>query len=119
MTRKEYLAKLETAPVRDEAVGCVEAAYGCTLPPAARRMVSFSRESVFFDDGFRTLSLSEVLDAQADLQVDFRALGLVPLADCGDNDFIVCHVRDGGWSKFNIADELVFKKRPRLEDLLA
>lgn len=117
MTRKEYLTKLESVSVNDDVVRCVEAVYGHALPMVVKQMLSFSKESVFFDDEFRTLSLAEVLDAQADLHVDFKALGLIPVADCGENDFIVYHMCDDSWSKFNIVDETIFKKRPQLRDL--
>lgn len=117
MTRKEYLTKLEGVSINDDAVRCVEAIYGHTLPPIVKQMLSFSKKSVFFDDEFRTLSLAEILDAQADLHVDFKALGLVPVADCGENNFIVYHADDDSWSKYNIVDKTIFKKRPQLKDL--
>lgn len=118
MTRKEYLNKLEKVSINVEIVNCVEAVYGHTLPTVIKQMLSFSKESVFFDDEFRTLSLSEILDAQADLHVDFKALGLIPVIDCGENDFIVYYFNDDSWSKYNIIDELSFKKRALLKDLL-
>lgn len=117
MTRKEYLTKLESVSINDDVVRCVEAVYGHTLPIVVKQILSFSKESVFFDDEFRTLSLAEILDAQADLHIDFKALGLVPVADCGENNFIVYHTDNDSWSKYNIVDETVFKKRPQLKDL--
>ena len=117
MTRKEYLTKLENVSINDDVVRCVETVYGHALSKVVKQMLSFSKESVFFDDEFRTLSLAEVLDAQADLHVDFKALGLVPVVDCGENDFIVYHAGDGSWSKYNIVDETIFKKKPQLKDL--
>lgn len=117
MTRKEYLTKLDGVSINDDFVRCVEAVYGHALPTVVKQMLSFSKESVFFDDEFRTLSLAEVLDAQADLHVDFKALGLVPVVDCGENNFIVYHIGDDSWSKYNIVDETIFKKRSQLRDL--
>ena len=43
---------------------------------------------------------------------------MIPLADCGENDFIVYHFTDGSWSKFNIIDETEFKKRNALDEIL-
>ncbi|WP_297870034.1 hypothetical protein [uncultured Oscillibacter sp.] len=117
MTRKEYLVKLESVSINNDVVHCVEAMCGLTLPTMVKQMLSFSKESVFFDDEFRTLSLAEILDAQADLHVDFKDLGLIPVVDCGENDFIVYHTSDDSWSKYNIVDETIFKKRPQLKDL--
>lgn len=119
MTREEYLNKLGSIPVNGDAASCAEAVYGGTLPAEVKQILSFSKESIFFDDGFRALSLAEVLGAWRELHVDFRAQGLVPLFDCGENDFIVYHIRDNVWSKYNIVDGTVFKKRDKLEDLLA
>lgn len=118
MTRKEYFSKLKSVSVNDKIVTCVETVYGHTLPIVIKQILSFSKESVFFDDEYRTLSLAEILDAQADLHVDFKSLGLIPLIDCGENDFIVYCINDDSWSKYNIIDELAFKKRTSLEDLL-
>ena len=53
-----------------------------------------------------------------DLHVSFRDKEIIPLIDCGENDFIVYHFMDKIWSKFNIIDETVFKKKNSLEELL-
>lgn len=119
MTREEYLIGLESMPIDNNIVNRVEVIYDCALPIVVKQMISYSKESVFFDNGFRILSLAEILNAQADLHVDFRALKLVPIIDCGDNDFIVYHISDNSWSKFNIVDEIIFKKRRLLTDLFA
>lgn len=43
---------------------------------------------------------------------------MIPVIDCGENDFIVYHTAEGNWSKFNIIEECVFKKRATLGELL-
>ena len=118
MTRKEYLIQLKSASLDAKVVKQVENVYGCALPEVVKQILSFSKESVFFDDEWRALSPAEVIDAQEDLHIDFKAAGLIPLFDCGENDFIVYHISEDSLSKYNIVDEIVFKKRPRLEDLL-
>lgn len=117
MRQKEYLTELEGISIDNKAVDRVESVYGCTLPTVIKQIVSYSKESIFFDNGFRILSFAEILDAQADLHVDFKALKLVPIVDCGENDFIVYHTSDNSWSKLNIVDEIIFKKRTSLTDL--
>ncbi len=117
MTRKEFLMKLESVLVNDEVVQSVEGIYGHTLSMVIKQILSISEESIFFDDGWRTLSFAEILDAQADLHVDFKTLGFVPVIDCGDNDFVVFHMEDDTWSKYNIVDGTVFMKKAQLEDL--
>lgn len=118
MTRKEYLIQLEGVTPDPEVVRRAENVYGFSLPTAVKQMLSFSKESIFFDDEWRTLSLAEVLDAQDDLHVDFKALGLLPVIDCGENDFIVYHADNQGWSKYNIVDEVAFKEKAHFEELL-
>ena len=49
---------------------------------------------------------------------DFDAKKILPLIDCGDNDFIVFHIGTNKWSRFNIVDECIFKERDSLEDVL-
>lgn len=118
MTRKEYLNRLNGVAIKRDLVGRIETVYCCNLPTEIQQMISFSPESVFFDDDYRVLSLPEVLAAQDDLHVDFKGAGMIPIIDCGDNDFIVYHICDKNWSKFNIVDETVFKRRPSLAELL-
>ena len=118
MTRKEYLIQLQGVTFDSKAVRQAENAYGFSLPTVVKQMLSFSKESIFFDDEWRTLSLAEVLDAQDDLHVDFKASGLLPLIDCGENDFIVYHAGDNSWSKYNIVDEVAFDRKTRFEELL-
>lgn len=118
MTRKEYIVAISKCSIASAVISKIEAVYECALPASIKRMLSYSEESVFFDDDFRTLSAAEILDAEKDLHVDFRSLHMIPVIDCGENDFIVYHTVDGNWSKFNIIEECVFKKRATLDELL-
>ena len=58
------------------------------------------------------------MDASADLHVDFAALSLLPLFDCGENDFAAYHLDDDTWSYYNITDGSIFKKRGSLQELM-
>ena len=118
MTRKEYIVAISKCDIDSDIISPIESVYGCSLPVAIKRMLSYSRESVFFDDDYRTLSVAEILDAEKDLHVDFGALRMIPVIDWGENDFIVYHTAEGNWSKFNIIEECVFKKRATLDELL-
>lgn len=118
MKRAEYLEKIETTGVDPKTVAKIEMLYGHPIPTYIQKMVSFSEESVFFDDGYRTLSLAEILDAEKDLHVDFVGQNMIPLLDCGDNDFVVYLFHDELWPKFNIVDACFFKRRASLRDLI-
>lgn len=117
MTRKEYLQEISKCKINSDKVGEVERIYGKELPDVIKQMISYSDNSIFFDDGWRTLAFSEIKDAEQDLHVEFVKLGIIPVADCGENDFIVYHFVDVIWSKFNIIDECTFKKKSSLKEL--
>ena len=118
MTRAEYLKQAEHGAVSKRAIQHIEGTYGYSLPEDLQRLISMSEESIFFDDDFRTLSQIEIIQAEEDLHVDFSQKGLLPLIDCGDNDLIVYHLKNGLWSKFNITDGTIFKQRGSLVELL-
>lgn len=118
MTKKEYIQQLASVKINMEKVSKVANIYGKDLPEAVQEIVSASEESIFFDDNSRILAFDEILDAEQDLHVDFKAKGMIPLADCGENDFIVYNIGEKNWSKFNIVDEVSFKKKESLEELL-
>ncbi len=118
MTKNEYLEQISQKEVDSEKVKLIKSIYGSNIPEVIQKIISNSDETVFLDDGVRILSYEEIIDAENDLHVEFSAKAMIPVADCGDNDFIVYHVDDKIWSKFNIIDETVFKKKDELSELL-
>ena len=117
MTRKQYIEQLKITPINNKVVDLIKNAYGQELPVELQQMVSFSQESIFFDDEYRTLSIEEILEAQTDLHVDFEGQSIVPVADCGENDFIVYHINDKIWSKYNIIDGISYKRRLQFKEV--
>lgn len=117
MTRKEYLYEIGKCKLSNNKVNIVEKKYGKEIPDIIKQVISYADDSIFFDDGWRVLALSEIIGAEQDLHVEFVSLGIIPIADCSENDFIVYHLRDRVWSKFNITDEIAFKKKATLEEL--
>ncbi len=118
MTNKEYLKQISQKEVDSDKVKRVASIYGNDMPEMLQKIISNSEETIFLDDGIRILSFGEIVDAENDLHVEFSAKGMIPMADCGDNDFIVYHRDEKIWSKFNIIDETVFKKKNELDELL-
>lgn len=116
MTKKEYLSSVEACKINEAKIEEVEKVYH-KIPDFVKKMLSYSADSIFFDDGYRTLSMAEIMDAEKDLHINFVEKNMIPVADCGENDFIVYHSDTGIWSKFNIVDESVFKRKNSLADL--
>lgn len=118
MTKSEYIKTLPSVKLDEKKITKIENVYDTVFPEVVKKIISSAEETVFFDDDYRILSVAEIADAKNDLHVDFKSKGIIPLVDCGENDFIVYHFNDDIWSKFNIIDETVFKKKATLEDLL-
>lgn len=118
MKRAEYLEKIQGTEINTEVVTKIETLYGYPLPLCIQKMVSYSEAGIFFDDGYRTLSVAEILEAEHDLHVDFISQHMIPVIDCSENDFVVYLFCDKVWSKFNIVDECFFKRRTSLHDLM-
>ena len=118
MTKKDYLLLLADERVIEEKVKKTESIYGVELPLLIKKIISSTEESIFLEGDYRLLSYDEINDAESDLHVDFGKKGIIPLIDCGDNDFIVYHFNDGIWSKYNIIEEVVFKKKNTIEEML-
>ncbi len=85
--------------------------YGGVVSDKVLALCETVPEGIFFDGTFcRKLSTSEILNAKEMLHVDFPAAGILPVFDCGDNDFIVYRLTDKKWVKFNIVDETSFSE---------
>ena len=118
MDKKEYLEWIKRVKIDWEKVEKINGLYGVEMPMIIKQIISESGKSIFFDDGVRILSFEEIVAAEKDLHIEFKAKGMIPIVDCGENDFIVYHFNDNIWSKFNIVDESVFKKKKSIEELL-
>lgn len=117
MTVKEFMEQFSHFKIDEKKVRKIEKVYGATLTEEIQKIISNCSETVFLDE-YRVLSFKEIVDAQDDLHVDFKGMNIIPVVDCGDNDFIVYHSNSDEWSKFNIIDNCVFKRKPSIKDLL-
>ena len=118
MTKRDYLSHLETVAIDKAKVSQLEKKYDCIFPQRIAKIISSASETIFFDDDGRILSFNEMIDAENDLHTEFVKLGLLPLVDCGENDFIVFHVKDDAYSVFNIIEACDFRRKDSLEALL-
>lgn len=117
MTTVEFVEKLEGFDIDKQKTSKVEKIYGSELPEIVSKIISVTTTPIFFDE-YRVLSFDEICEADDELNVNFLDKKIIPLIDCGNNDFIVFHCKSKEWSKFNIIDECVFKKRKSLNELL-
>ena len=118
MTNNEYLKMVQQSELDEDKVRKITDIYSDKLPEIVKKIISCSESGGFLDDELRILSYAEVVNAENDLHVPFKELGIVPLFDSGDNDFIVFDYTNNIWAKFNIVDKILFKKRHSLEELL-
>lgn len=118
MTGEEYFKQLAEKKVDNKKVEKIQTLYETVFPETVKKVISNCGKTAFLDDGYRVLSLDEIADAETELHVDFKGKGIIPFVDCGENDFIVYHFNDNIWSKFNIVDETIFKKKNTFKELL-
>ena len=116
MNVNEYLTGLLRIEVDAGKISAIENIYGKIKSEYVVKIISGSAEAAFLANGsvLRVLSFEEIKDAGA----DFSSRHLLPLFDCGDNDFIVYHVLTDDWSKFNATERVIFKRKQLLTDLL-
>ncbi len=74
--------------------------------------------SLFFDDEkfYRLLCIDEITNSNSEFLVDFTSYNLIPIIDCGDNDFICYNYKKNMWCIFNIADETSFNETTSILD---
>lgn len=86
-------------------------AYGREIPALVLSLCSTEPGGAFLEGSFcRKMDVDEIRESKDFWQVDFPAIGLLPIFDCGDNDFIAYRFSDGKWVKFNIVDEICFRE---------
>lgn len=113
---KEFLKSIQVKEINYINVDRIERLINDKLPDFIRYILSNNNEMISFDDGIRLLSMDEILDAKEDLQIDFLSQGMIPLFDCFDNDFIVYMFNEKKYAKYNIVEEIAFKRRDNLLD---
>ena len=52
------------------------------------------------------------------MKYDFVSKGLIPLIDAYENTYVVYMISEKKWAKYNIVDQVLFKKREKLESVL-
>ena len=117
MNKKQFLLVVESTQVNENALKEITKLYGDIKSDLIKKALSLQKDTLFFDD-YRFLSHDEIIHANEELHVNFTSKKIIPIIDCGENDFIVYNLIKNNVSKFNIVDETFFKERATLSDIL-
>ena len=118
MNKEEYLNNLNTVEILSSRIKDVETIYKCNLNEKLSKIISYADSVSFFDEERRALSYKEIIDPINNIDYDFIIRGLIPLIDAYDNSYIVFVIKENKWAKYNIYDEVLFKKKNSFEEVL-
>jgi hypothetical protein len=121
MTIQEFNNTLPSLKSDDALAEKIKAAYNApNLPSAILNIATTAGRGAFLEGGLfcRRLSFNDILAAEHDMGVKFATLGILPLFDKGDNNFVVFDFHKNVWMLFNIVDETKFRTGKTLVELL-
>lgn len=117
MKTNEYLNSINNMKIDNSKVSIIEKTYAPISSDEVKKIISNCDDTLFIND-VRLLTFAEISDAEDELEIAFAEQKILPLFDCGDNDFIVYNLNEYNWSLYNIIDNCIFKTRSSLEELL-
>lgn len=117
MKVSDFFDMISNAEIDDMRVKELEKIYGLAIPMTIKSIVSIADEPIFVEE-YRVLSFAEIADADDDLEVNFSERHLLPVVDCGDNDFIVYDLGKECWTKFNIIELCAFSPKKDLAQIM-
>lgn len=118
MTKQEYLDSIHQYPTDEEKTTAISKLYRTRIDGLIAKIISFSDKAGFIEEERRAFSFNEIMNASKDYGKDFISLGVIPFIDAYDNDLIVYVIAEDLWAKYNLSDEVIFKKRADLEEVL-
>lgn len=143
MTKQEYLDKALECGTDKARVAEISEIYGREITGFFGNIISFADKADFISeekrlepDGkstetssgadepvsyvevIRPFTYKEIVGASGEYEVDFKALGVIPFMDAFDGDLIVYIPDDGMWAMYSISDDVVFKKRENLSEVM-
>ena len=120
--KKERTSLFEPIPNFREALHAIGEKYGTDIPDTLVNLYSETSGGfveVYRHECWRILTPSEILEAEDDLNTDFVNVGLMPVIDCKENNFICYKYRgEMAYVIFNIVDGARFDERSFLGDFL-
>lgn len=117
MNRKEFVDSLKNVSVSADVKSRVLEVYNDVPEIVLKILTKYPSPELFDENESRTLSINEVLHAEEDNGVPFKTKKIVPIADMGNNDFIVYNGATFIWCMYNILDEITFNESKDFESL--
>ena len=111
MTVSEYISALTNVKISDADGHDLKKKYGRDIPKIILQIASYDEKAVF-------LSYKEILNFKKDMKLDGSSSNMVPIADKGENDFVVYDMKSKKWMIFNVNDSTVFRKAGTFVTLL-
>ncbi len=118
MTKQEYMDNVKKYPENAERIRVISDRYGTEINGLIAQIVSFADNADFIGEERRAFTFNEILNAAKEYDIDFKALGIIPIIDAYDNELIVYVIADNIWAKYSVSDDVLFKKRASLEEIL-
>lgn len=119
MKLSEIICNADNVEIDDDFVNQIENVYSCKLPENVKHILCIPENEENYDERLilQKLSNDMILEATEEMNSDFIGNHLIPLFDCGDNDYICYNYENGIWCMFNIVNDLVFNRNQTLLDL--
>lgn len=95
----------------------IEEKYATLLPMEVKMLIKeYEGQFIRVGDGehYRVLERDEMLDTERHLGLDCVKMGMVPLIDCKDNQFLVYNAGKHVFEMINIVDGMPFNRYPTL-----
>lgn len=120
MKRETFYKTITGTTINHEIVDKIQQAYGTVFPAEVQKILSINLQGDFIEGAkfCRLLSAKEILNASAELHVDFTKHGIIPVFDIEDNNFVVFDFKNGCWKNFNIVDEVPYGGRLSLDAII-
>ena len=118
MTKQEYMDNVKKYPENSERIRAISDIYGTEIKGQIAKIISFADNADFIGEERRAFTFSEILNAAKEYDIDFKALGIIPIIDAYDNELIVYVIADNIWAKYSMSDDVLFRKKASLEEIL-
>ena len=118
MNKSEFISSISKVKVNKDRVETISKVYNADLSDTVAKMVSFADQVDFFDEERRALSYAEIFNPKKNIGIDFPELKLIPLIDAYDCTYIVYSIKDKKWAKYNTVDNILFKKKASIEEVI-